>query len=258
MKTGILMALAVAGAAMVALPASAADQGTFVGSCHITGISTFVPNLTSNTQKIKYDFHSGSPDGGTTKDATACTGKLNGKSITNEPASAAVSGYGNLSCSSGSSADPGTGALVIDGYTFPFTFTFTATLTEVDYVADNTASGGDKATGHASFAKYAPPDTPAKCAGSGVNKLGFEADNPSTVPPGQPPYKFVGSKESAASGGGGGSTGGGGATGTGGGSKTSPSSHGSKRAQCIKKAKKIKNKKARQKAIAKCKKKYKH
>lgn len=158
--------------------AGASKKATFDGTCHITGVSTFAPNLTSTQKKTHYSFHSGPPAKGS-KNQTTCSGKLNGKTINNVKAMAEVSGYGKLSCSQGNSTKPGHGKLILRGNTFKFRFTFSAVATEVDFTADNSKWGGGKSTGHASFAKYAPSDSTTRCGptGKGLHKLGFEADD---------------------------------------------------------------------------------
>jgi hypothetical protein len=239
-KRAITLVSALAITALGAFGTSAsADAPTYTGTCTITGVSTFSPNLTGQTQDITYNFNSGSPDGGKTADQTTCSGTLNGQQINNVPVKASVSGMGHLSCSNGSNDAPGSGELVFpDGSTFKFQFTFSAFLTEVFFnvIGDN---GGGTASGHASFAQYAPPTTPADCAGNGISQLGFSA---TTNAPDKP---FIGTRSTSTSTGsnGGGSTS----------HKTTKKHHVSPRAACQKKAAKIKNKKKRAAAMKKCK-----
>ena len=170
-------------ATAVAAPAASAEKATFSGTCAITGVSTFDPPLTGMNQTIKYDFKSGPPADGV-EDGTVCSGTLNGKSVSDVPVKASVAGEGDLSCASGESTTPGSGALVFpDGSKFPFAFTFTAILTEVDFTA--TFQNGVETAGHASFMHYAPPTTVFDCspAGSGIEALGFDATTDASATP---------------------------------------------------------------------------
>jgi hypothetical protein len=171
MKKPLLAAAATL--ALAALYATPATADTFKGSCGITGVAKFDHNLKSSKDRNGYDFKSGSPASGK-PDETTCTGELNGQPITNVPAYAAVKGFGNLSCAQSESTEDGIGSLQFPttGSYFPFGFSFTGTLTEVDFKAK---SGGNEIPGHASFAEFAPPDTPVKCATDGVPSLGFRA-----------------------------------------------------------------------------------
>lgn len=177
---GSVVAIAgIAAASGVGIAAAGATRkATFDGTCHLTGTSTFSPNLTGTQRKIHYSFHSGAPAKGT-PNQTTCSGTLNGKTISNRKAVASVAGVGKLSCAMGTSTSPGHGTLRIGANTFKFAFTFTATATEVDYTTDNSKYGGGKATGHASFAKYAPKNSAALCGpkGKGIHRLGFEAND---------------------------------------------------------------------------------
>lgn len=231
-------------AAIGAAPASAATA-TFSGTCAITGKSTFDPPLTGSQGPVTYDFKSGPPADGA-EDGTKCSGMLNGKSVTDAPAVAAVKGDGNLSCDMGESTSPGKGSLTFaDGSVFLFDFTFTSILTEVDFVAKY---GDTETTGHASFLSYAGPTTPIDCspAGGGVKELGFEA----TTEEGSKPIQ--GTKPD--SGGGGSPEGGNEGAGPPQGGGTDDAAAKKKRKACVKKAKKKKNKKKRKEALKRCKK----
>jgi hypothetical protein len=211
-------------------------------------VSTFSPNLKGMSQTINYDFRSGAPGrnvttGNDDPDATKCSGILNGKAVSGVPIKATVAGTGELSCAMGSGT--GKGALAFpDGSTFPFDFTFNAMLTEVDFTA--TFSNGAAATGHASFQKYAPPDTPIACAGDGIKSLGFDATT------NQPNQAIVGTKPDPPAAGRTPTNGSSAPTNR---STTNKLSKAAKRKACQKKAKKnakkIKNKKKQKKALKK-------
>jgi hypothetical protein len=236
--------------AAAAAPAANAEKATFKGTCGITGVAAFEPPLTSETKTMKYDFKSGAPADGAA-DATKCTGKLNGKSVTDVATTAVVAGEGGLSCAMGQSTTPGVGALTFpDGSTFAFTFEFTSILTEVDFTA---TFGGTKLAGHASFKDYAPPTTAFDCspAGAGIKSLGFAAtteessvpiegtrpDSANDPPGGNPPAGNPPSGNPP-----GGEPGG-----------TDKPTAAERRKACMKKAKKKTNKKKRKKAVKRCK-----
>jgi hypothetical protein len=157
-------------AAVAAAPASA---DTFKGSCNVTGKATFGQPLKGTKAPNTYDFRSGPPADGRA-DETRCTGQLNGQSVTNKPAFATVAGAGNLSCAQSESTTDGSGYLQFPdtGSVFPFGFSFTGVLTEVDF---KVKYGGQEASGHASFAEFAPPDAAIKCETTGIPELGFRA-----------------------------------------------------------------------------------
>jgi hypothetical protein len=178
-KPLLAVAVALAIPALYA-PAASADE-TFQGVCTITGVATFRTPLTNTSSVNTYDFHSGDPTGANNpaNDGTTCYGTLNGQDISKGAhAVAAVSGSGQLSCTQSQSLAPGSGYLMFPSTNsvFPFSFTFQGTGTEVSFT---TTDKGVSSKGHASFAKYAGPDTLSKCQNSDPNKgvpsLGFDA-----------------------------------------------------------------------------------
>jgi hypothetical protein len=240
MRRTVITTAACVLAAGIAAPAAQAGTATFKGTCAITGVSTFDPPLTGTHQLIKYDFKSGAPAEGVA-DGTKCSGTLNGQAVSDVPVVASVAGQGDLSCSSGESTSPGSGAIVFpDGSTFPFAFTFTAIATEVDFKASY--GNGAETTGHASFLHYAPPTSVFDCspAGSGIKALGFDAttDESSTPIEGTKPDAGAPGQQPSA-----------GQQPTSGEQKPSAAK---RRKACMKKARKIKNKKRRAKAKRRC------
>ena len=169
--------LAAAVVAALALVPAAASATTYEGTCDdITGTAKFAKPLTGTKGPNSYDFNG----------TAHCTGKVNGKAMTDEPVAIHVAGPGNLGCSSGESTDKGKGTITVKstGVVIDFLMTFTATLTEVDIKLEGLKSG--TGTGQASFFNRADPlanlTTAQKCEGEGNTELSFTASASTDTP----------------------------------------------------------------------------
>jgi hypothetical protein len=158
---------------VAAIPA-VAQATTFSGTCDpIKGTAKFGSPLTSAQGPNTYDF----------KGTAKCTGKVDGKAVTDVPVTVAVAGPGNLSCSQGASTEDGDGTITIDatGQKVRFKMAFTSVASEVDITIKN-LKGVKSGTGHASFADKDHPDanlqTLQNCGpgGAGNSTLSFTAN----------------------------------------------------------------------------------
>ena len=219
MRTSTLAAALTLLALLAAGPAAAADN-SFSGSCkEIEGVAKFDTPLTNTASDNRYHFTG----------SGKCTGKLNGRDVTDAPIDAQVDGAFNGSCSSGKSTAPGPGYLkftggntdAADDVIIRFTMEFTSTASEVDFTLKGEKSGD--ATGHASFlTTRTPPDLAIKCQTDGNSELPFDATSETKSPlvsSGPATAETASGGSSNGSGGGGGS--GSGAGGGGGGSGNS-------------------------------------
>lgn len=127
---------------------------TFEGTCTLEGTVIFEPGATIVPQPLGYDF---TGDG-------KCSGKLNGKEITE--AAVAVHQYGEAegSCAQAQTTRPGVGEMTFPGgellsYSLEFAYVFP----ETDFIWRGSRSG--RAGGTGTFrTDRTPPDTTARCA----------------------------------------------------------------------------------------------
>jgi hypothetical protein len=204
LRRGIGGALIVLIAAFLGLAGNAPADIAFRAKCSGTGVATFDHPLTPTEQANGYTFTTGSPgvdaSGDTIPDRTVCTNiTINGRPAPDAdgPVHAVIRGLDQtMSCATGR----GTGAYGVitlaNGVRLPFLVDFSSVLTEVTLTLRGLRSGA--ATGHASFAPYAPPTTLTDCGipGQGIRALGFDAymDNtagPDLIGPGSYPSPSV-------------------------------------------------------------------
>lgn len=141
MRKLALVIVALSGLAASAFPVSALAD-TFTGACTLSGTANLSPPLGPLLKAGAFTF---STDGSS---ANHCTGKLNGATITNAPASAIATGTGLLGCVAADGK--GSGTLNINGVPIGFTLTIVGTGPQVSLVIKG--NGGGNATGQASFA----------------------------------------------------------------------------------------------------------
>jgi hypothetical protein len=155
------------GLTAVALMAGGVSAGakqrvdSFAGSCSVQGTVTFDPPATNVEQALAVAY-----------DATGrCTGKLDGRSVTNAPVTLHHAGQSLGSCQQAHTTGPGQGAIVFgDRTVIPYGFEFRAIATEILFDLYGQRSG--HASGHGTFlTTRTPPDVAAKCAGSGVVEI---------------------------------------------------------------------------------------
>ena len=172
---GLCLAAAVAAALISAGVASAgagARLNSFAGSCSLQGTVDFSPPVTNTTQALAVVY-----------DATgSCSGKLNGRKVTNAAVSLHHSGDSEGSCLGARTTGPGQGAITFaNGTVIPYSFTFQAIGTEVFFSLSGQRSGS--ADGHGSFlTTRTPPDAGLKCAGEGVAQLPMDMSLSTTSP----------------------------------------------------------------------------
>jgi hypothetical protein len=133
-------------------PAPGADR--FDGSCSFQGDVRFSPPATNTESRdLVYDW-----DG-----AGTCTGALNGREITDAPASARQTGPAHATCGEARTTAPGQGAITFPGgEVIRSTLDFTSRETEVDleYYGERSGFAG----GHATFlTDRTPPDVVQRC-----------------------------------------------------------------------------------------------
>jgi hypothetical protein len=140
---------------------SSGNGDAFAGSCSVQGSNKFDPPATNTSQPLAYEFNG----------SGTCTGKLNGRDVTNAPVRAFTGGRSEGGCRSARTTTPGQGRLVFDsGELVRYTFDFTSNSTEIDGTAYGERSG--TADLHASFAtqRTNPTETSAQCGGAGVRE----------------------------------------------------------------------------------------
>jgi hypothetical protein len=138
----------------------ARDTDSFEGSCSFQGQVPFSPPATNSQQQLRSGF-----DGRGT-----CSGKLDGRSVSEAPVTMHQSGPAYASCLHAMTTAPWVGVMTFaDGTAIRYTLDFTSVSTEVTGTAYGDRSG--YADGRASFAtQRTPPDVPAQCAGAGVKE----------------------------------------------------------------------------------------
>jgi hypothetical protein len=138
----------------------ARNTDSFAGSCTLQGQVKFDPPAT-NTQTA---LHSSYDASGT------CTGKLDGRSVSDAPVKMTQGGSAFASCLRAQTTAPWVGVLAFgDGTKVGYTLDFTSMGTELTGTAYGQRSG--YANGRASFAtQRTPPDVAARCGGDGVKE----------------------------------------------------------------------------------------
>lgn len=172
--------LVVAAIALSAPASASAERNSFEGSCSAQGTTTFDPPVTNATRLTTFEFRGGG----------RCTGRLNGRDVSNAPARAHVVGPLKTSCAAGRGPEPARAKI-----------TFTqGTHSKRDDVTirakflDNTATGPNfegrlkgKKSGSAQVrgtfvTPRTPPDITTKCFGKGISKVptdvSFVTDSP--------------------------------------------------------------------------------
>jgi hypothetical protein len=139
-------------------PAPRTDS--FDGSCSIQGAVHFTPPATNTPTPLVATF-----DGSGT-----CTGKLNGRQLSDAPVKIHEKAPADGSCPRARTTAPGQGALTFgDGNSIGITldFAFVGTEGSLELYGDRSGFAG----GHGSFVtQRTPPDTTAQCGGDGVKE----------------------------------------------------------------------------------------
>jgi hypothetical protein len=127
---------------------------TFEGSCSLKGTVIFEPGATVVRQPLTYDF---------TGEGT-CSGKLNGRDITDEAVASHQFGDAEGSCLQAETTRPGTGELTFsNGELLTYSLEFVYTFPETDFTWQGSRSGRARGTGTFRTDRT-PPDTTARCA----------------------------------------------------------------------------------------------
>jgi hypothetical protein len=135
---------------------------SFDGNCSVEGTVTFDPPATAMQQILDVSYVAGG----------TCTGTLDGKQISNAPATVRNHARSNGSCVYAQTIDPGNGALTFGNRTvLSYTFDFTYVGTEGAITYNGSRSGS--ALGHGTFlTPNSSPDAASGCYdGNGVPKL---------------------------------------------------------------------------------------
>jgi hypothetical protein len=134
---------------------------SFAGSCSVQGTVTFDPPATNAEQLLAVAYDA----------AGTCSGRLDGRQVTNAPVAMHHSGQSFGSCSEAKTIGPGEGEITFpDRTVIPYTFEFQSLGTEVLFDLYGQRSG--TATGLGSFlTSRTSPDVVAECAGSGVAEI---------------------------------------------------------------------------------------
>jgi hypothetical protein len=151
-------------------PAPRTDS--FAGECSSEGQVKFNPPATNTVTPLTATYDANGK----------CTGKLNGRQITDAPVKFHNSAQADGSCPSARTTSPGQGTLTFaDGTRIGVTvdFSFTATEGSVELYGDRSGFAG----GHGTFVtQRTPPDLTAQCSGEGVKEapldVTFTTDSP--------------------------------------------------------------------------------
>jgi hypothetical protein len=138
----------------------ARNTDSFDGSCSLQGQVKFDPPATNTQQPLTSSY-----------DATGtCTGKLNGRSVSDAPVKLRNSGHAYAACTRAMTTAPWLGLLTFaDGTRIGYTLDFTSVSTELTGTIYGDRSG--HADARATFAtQRTPPDVTVRCAGDGVKE----------------------------------------------------------------------------------------
>jgi hypothetical protein len=161
-------------AAAAAHTSDSPPGNSFDGTCSFAGTARFAKPLSNQPIDNAYEFSG----------PGTCSGKLNGRPVSNEPVTVLVAGPFTGTCLETRSTGPAPGTTTFtrgtrataDDVPIRFSVEFTGTGSELDLSIDGTYSG--HGSGHATFATTrTPPDVPLRCAGEGNRELPFDARN---------------------------------------------------------------------------------
>jgi hypothetical protein len=147
---------------------------SFEGSCSFQGDVGFAPGATNAQRQLTSTYDAGG----------TCTGKLNGRSLSNAHVGLREAGPVYASCLRAQTTAPWVGTLTFPGGTMVgYTLDFTSVATQVTGTTYGDRSG--YADWHATFAtSRTSPAVPAQCAGAGLHKapmdLSFTTGTPLT------------------------------------------------------------------------------
>ena len=150
----------------------ARNTDSFDGSCSLQGQVKFDPPATNTQQNLRSSY-----------DATGtCTGKLNGRSVSDAPVRLRNSGHAYAACTRAMTTAPWLGVLTFaDGTRIGYTLDFTSVSTELSGTIYGERSG--YADARATFAtQRTPPDVPARCAGDGVKETPMDLNVTTKAP----------------------------------------------------------------------------
>jgi hypothetical protein len=150
----------------------AKNTDSFAGSCSFQGQVKFDPPAT-NTQTALHSSYDASG---------ACSGTLDGRSVSNAPVKMTQSGPAYASCIRAQTTAPWVGGLTFaDGTRIAYTLDFTSVSTELTGTLYGDRSGF--ADGRASFAtQRTPPDLPVQCGGTGVKEAPMDLSFTTNAP----------------------------------------------------------------------------
>src|SRR3954447_19410309 len=138
----------------------ARNTDSFDGSCSLQGQVKFNPPATDAQQELASSYDA----------SGTCSGKLDGRSVSNAPVRMQQSGHSYASCSQAMTTSPWIGLLTFgDGTRIGYTLDFESHSTELDGTDYGDRSG--RADVSASFlTQRTSPDVAAQCAGDGVKE----------------------------------------------------------------------------------------
>jgi hypothetical protein len=138
----------------------ARNTDSFDGSCSLQGQVRFDPPATNTQQPLTSSYDA---DG-------TCTGKLNGRAVSDVPVKLQNSGHAFAACTRAQTTEPWVGTLSFaNGTRIGYTLDFTSISTELTGTIYGDRSG--YADARATFAtQRTPPDVTARCAGEGVKE----------------------------------------------------------------------------------------